>query len=103
MPIATVPLLNTARQSAVVRLSGVDCRLTVWRQPSDGRWHASLEVPTGTPLLSGRRLTADTDLLAGVLHSLPGRLICRPLQGARTEPGAEPWGDTHALVWETDG
>ena len=100
MPAFDVPLINTPRQSLVTRLSGVDCKLTVWWQPSSREWFATVEVPAGTPLVAGRRLTAEVDLLTGIVSVLPGRLRLVPLQDAATEPGFAPWGDTHALHYE---
>ena len=44
-----IPLLDLDRQSMIVRLGGMDCRIQVWFQPSDTAWYAALEVPTNTP------------------------------------------------------
>ena len=98
-----VPLQNTDRQSVVIRLSGRDCRLTVWYQSSDTSWYGSLEIPVGTPAVSGRRLGVDTGLLSRVYTSLAGNLWCRSLSGQAVDPGREPWGSTHALFWEIPG
>ena len=97
-----IPLLDTDRQAVVVRLTGVDCRLAVWWQPSDSAWYATLEVPTGTRLVASRRLATDSAILAGVLSRLPGDIRCRSLSDSRAEPVLGAWGVTHALVYEPD-
>ena len=97
---ATIPLLDTARQSLVVRLDDVDCLLRVWWQPSDSSWWAGIEVPVGTPAVRSRRLANDVGLLDRIEGLLPGNLVCRSL-GAPTAPGRNAWSiPTHVLRWE---
>ena len=95
----TLSLTNTPRQTIVVRLSGQDVRLEIWRQPSDGAWYADLDVPVGTRVLSGRRLINRGALLSRVPHDLPGDIWCLPRGAGAGDPGADPWGETHDLVY----
>lgn len=93
---------NVDRQSLVLRLSGRDCKLSVFYQESDRSWYGAIEVPVGTPLVSGRRLLTDTALMSRIYTPLAGDIWCRALDSADTftEPGRRPWGVTHALLWE---
>ena len=96
-----IPLINTDRQSLIVRLAGQDCRVTVWWQPSDSSWWGSLEVPVNTPVVRSRRLALNSGLLDRLGGVLPGNLVLRELGGAGLEPGRDAWTrPTHSLVWE---
>ena len=102
------PLLDADRQSLIVRLDGRDCRIRVWWQPSDdngdgtmGGWYGSLEVPTNTPVVTGRRLSLNAGLLTRIDGILAGNLVMRDLGGAGGEPGRGAFRTgTHALRWE---
>ena len=97
----TVPLLDRDRQSLIVRLDGRDCRIRIWWQPSDAGWWGSLEVPTNTAVVTGRRIALNAGLLDRVEGVLPGNLVMRDLGGAGVEPGRGAFRDqTHALRWE---
>ena len=95
-----IELLNLPRQSLAVRLDDTEGTLTVWRQPSDGGWYATLDWPAGTTVFAGRRLVTDGDLLRGLISGPRGALRVRPLGADLEEPGEEPWGATHALRYE---
>ena len=95
-----IDVLNVDRQTFQVRLDAVDCRMSVWRQPSDGLWYADLEIPTGFPAVRGRCLVVDTGLLNGRISLLTGDIYVRTMPGASGEPGEAPWGHTHRLVYE---
>ena len=100
-PGTSIPLLDVDRQSVVVRLADVDCRVTVWWQPSDQSWYGSLEVPVNTPRTSGLRLSRGAGLLDRVGGVLPGNVVCRELGDFQREPRRDAWRrPTHALRWE---
>ena len=107
VPIPTfgqaIPLLDLDRQSMVVRLGGLECRVRVWWQPLDRAWYGTLEVPVNTPVVQGRRLAVDSGLLDNVGGVLPGNVVLRALGEADTlaEPRRDAWGrETHGLIWE---
>ena len=98
-----LPLIDTDRQSFIVRLAGVDCRVRVRWQPSDLAWYADLEVPVNTPVVSGRRLTVDSGLLGMRPGVLSGDLVVRALDDS--DEGVDPVRDawergSHGIVWE---
>lgn len=98
-----LPLVDTDRQSLIVRLDAVDCRVEVWWQPVERAWFASLEAPVGSPVMSGRRLTVNAGLLAGRPGVLAGDVVCRAVDEADQErdPDRFAWGiDSHGLFWE---
>lgn len=101
MAVSRIPLLDTPRQSMFLRLGGVDVRLVVWWQPRDRAWYASLEIPAGTPAVSGRRIVVDGDVLAGRIAEVSGYLRCRALTVPVEEPGPNAWAGSHALQLET--
>lgn len=96
-----LPVLDTDRQSFIVRIANQDCRLRVWWQPSDSAWYGSLEVPTNTPIVQGRRLALNSGLLDRLTDVLPGNIVMRELGEAGEEPARDAWRrPTHALMWE---
>ena len=98
-----LPLIDTDRQSLIVRLGAIDCRVLVWWQPSNVSWYASLEVPLGTPVMSGRRLAVNAGLLAGAPDVLAGDVVCRAIDDTdvQRDPDRTAWGnETHGLFWE---
>ena len=98
-----IPLIDTDRQSLIVRLGSVDCRVLVWWQPTDVSWYASLEVPLGTPVMSGRRLAVNAGLLANRAGVLDGDVVCRAVDDAdsQRDPDRFAWGiGSHGLFWE---
>ena len=95
-----IPLISADRQRVAIRVGGLDAVITVWWQPRQGEWFASLEVPRGAPLVSGRVLAADAPLLGGIVSPLKGDIWCRPAGGAAVAPGRDAWGTTHRLTWE---
>ena len=98
-----IPLIDRPRQSLIVRLGDVDCRLSVWWQPSDGSWWAGLEAPVNTPVVRSRRLAVDTGVLDRISGVLPGNIRMRCLGEPVTEATRSGFRDnTHALVWEPD-
>ena len=101
-----IPLLDTDRQSLIVRLGTQDCRITVWWQPEteDESWYASLEVPVNTPVTRSRRLANHSGLLDRQQGILPGNLVLRPLSDVDTaEPDRNAWSEeTHGLRWEPE-
>lgn len=95
-----LPLLSVNRQQIVVRIESIDCQLTIWWQPRDSAWYATLEIPTGNRVVSSRRIATDAPILAGTPSRLRGDIYCRSLSSAKPEPGLEAWGTTHALFHE---
>ena len=102
MPAAIIDLINVDRQSLVIKLGAVDCRLTVWWQPSDSCWYATLEFPPGQPRARARRLVNDAGLLSRLRarYVLGGDIVCRPIGNNEGDPGERPWGATHRLLYE---
>ena len=97
-----IPLLDEDRQSIIVTLGEQDCRISVWWQPSDESWYGSLEVPTNTMIVSGRRLALGSGLLDRIGGILPGNVVLRELGDTGAEPARDAWRrPTHALIWET--
>ena len=107
---ASIPLGDHDRQSLIVRLDGRDCRIRVWWSVADdpgdgtmGGWWGSVEVPTNTPAVSGRRLSLNAGLLDRIDGILAGNLVMRDLGGAGVEPGRGAFRTgTHALRWEPE-
>ena len=98
-----VPLLDEDRQTLIVTLGDQDCRVTVWWQPRDRAWYGSLEVPTNTPIVSGRRLALNAGLLDRVGGILSGNLVMRELGDTGDEPARDAFArPTHALMYEAD-
>ena len=98
-----IPLIDTDRQSLIVRLAEIDCRVTVFWQPSDVAWYATLEVPVNTVVVSSKRLAVDSGILDRVKDILPGNIFCRALESERMEPQRDAWRrPTHALIWTPD-
>ena len=98
-----IPLLHTDRQSLIVRLADIDCRIAVFWQPSDVAWYATLEVPVNTVVVSSKRLAVDSGILDRVKDILPGNIFCRALESERMEPQRDAWRrPTHALIWTPD-
>lgn len=96
-----IPLLDEDRQSIIVTIGERDCRISVWWQPSDQAWYGSLEVPTNTPVVSGRRLALNSGLLDRIGAILPGNVVLRELGDTGAEPARDAWRrPTHALMWE---
>ena len=94
-----IPLLNVPRQSLLVTLDEQDVRLTVWYQPSDAHWYGTLEHPSGTPLVAGRRIALDSPLVGSQARRFRGDFYCRAIADV-VEPGRAPWGETHRLIYE---
>ena len=100
-PGQRIPLIDTDRQSLIVRFADQDCRLRVWWAPSDQSWWASIEVPVNTPAVMSRRLALNAGILDRIADVLPGNIVMRDLGGVGTEPGRDAWArPTHALMWE---
>lgn len=98
-----IPLLNIPRQRLTTVVGGQEIQLAVWRQPNDGHWYASVEFPIGTNFISGRRILLNSGLLVGYLKgNFTGDLVCRGIGDVRSEPGAEPWAQTHTLRYEPE-
>ena len=96
-----LPLLAADRQTFVVRLGDMDCTLSLWWQPWDSGWYASMEVPTNNPILTGKRVTLNGGLLDRLPDVLPGNIVCRGLAVSSDEPGYTAFATpTHAMVWE---
>ena len=100
-----VPLLpDELRQSMILRLESVDCRLSIWWQPWDNAWYGRLEAPTNTPVVSGRRLAVNSGLLDRVISPLAGNLVVRALDTSddRIEPGRNAWSQpSHGIFYES--
>lgn len=95
-----LPLIQTPRQAFATVVGGQDIRVTLWYQPRDKSWYASIEFPVGAPLISGRRVVLDGPLIGARPSSFAGDIFCRALSADVGEPGPEPWGATHQLVYE---
>ena len=94
---------DTYRQSLIVRLDDIDCRLSVWWQPLDSAWYGSLEIPVNTPIAQARRLAVNAGILDRAVAPISGNIVCRALDSAdaRSEPGISAWSTpTHALFYE---
>ena len=95
-----IPLLDVDRQGLTVRLGTVDARIEVWYQPGTSAWYASAEVPVGTKIVTGRRLSLDGGLWPEAGAPVAGNIYCRSTGQNPIEPGDRPWGLTHLLVYE---
>ena len=96
-----IPLRNVPRQSLKVTLDGQIVIFTVWWQPFDKHWYATIET-FYVVLARSRRLQANIDLLSGISVTFDG--VLSVLQQGEVEqipgPSENPWGRTHSLVWE---
>ena len=102
-PGPLIPLIDTLRQSLIVRLDGVECRVHVWWQPTDQAWYASLEAPVNTYVARGRRLVVNGGLLDRVAGVVAGNVVCRAIgaDDSSLDPGRDAWArNTHGLIWE---
>ena len=102
LSVQQLPLLDVDRQSLIVRLGAVDCRIHVWWQPSDSAWYGSLEAPVNTATVTGRRLAVNTGLLDRLTDVLTGNIVCLAIDddSAEHEPGRDAWRrQTHGLFW----
>ena len=99
-----LPLADEPRQSLIADLGGTRARITLWWQPSDGAWYATVEAPVNTYAVRSRRVTEHAGLLAGADSPLPGDIVCRPTSGAHGgAPGRAAWAAaTHGLYWEPE-
>ena len=96
-----IPLAASVdRQRVAVRLGDTDTSITIYYQPRQAIWLADMELPLGTPFVSGRILAPDIDLLEGLVHPLAGGVWCRPSGADVRALGRNPWGDTHRLLYE---
>ena len=101
-----IPLIFADRQSLIVRLGDIDCRVRTWWQPSDEAWYGSIEVPVNTPGTRGIRLAVGAGLLDRRPELLPGNVVCRAFSTdfATDEPARDAWVvPTHLLIWEPAG
>ena len=99
----SMPLLPVDRQSFIVRLGGIDCRVHLWWQPSDEDWYMSLEKPVNFPVIVSRRVTVNSGLLKRLPDILPGDIVCRGLGQDHElyDPRYNAWSTpTHTLRWE---
>lgn len=77
------------------------CAIRLWWQRSDSGWWASLEVPTGTQVVNGRRLGLDCGILDNIYGALNGNIVMRTLLNESIEPDSECFKNkTHELRWE---
>lgn len=93
-----IELLNVNRQSFIVQLGTVQCRLRIFWNPVDRCWYIDLQIPAGTPVISGRRIVPNRCLLNPTLTPLNGTLIARSTVGS-DNISEKPWGRTHFLQW----
>ena len=102
MPIFDIPLLNIPRQRLNTAVNGQEVAIAVWWQPKDQRWYMTLEFPVGTPLIRGKRINLNSPILGSLKGEFVGDFVCRIIGEILIEPGAEPWGNTHALRYESE-
>ena len=97
-PGRQIPLLDTARQSLIVRLQDIDCRVRVWWQPWDAAWYGSIEVPTNR---AGRAGAAPRRQRRPARRSGPRRSPATSSAGRwdssddRLEPLRDAWATPH--------
>ena len=101
MAIFDLQLLNVPRQQFLVRLDAVDCLIEVWYQAWDDSWQCSVEAPSGTALVTGRRVVLGSPIINLVDSPLVGEIHCRGTRDDVGDPGRYPWGETHRLTYET--
>ena len=96
------PLLDVDRQSLIVRIADLDCRVRVYWSVSGQAWFGDLEVPVNTAVVQGVRLAVGSGILDRIQGVLPGNIVCRNLDLIdELEPARDAWvRPTHALVWE---
>ena len=113
MTIEIVPTQpENPNYSQRTRLAGTDYLLAFAYNDRDCRWYLSMALDDGTPLMSGKRIVAGTNLLDGVTHprAPAGVLVAVDLPAYGDSPG-EPrdpsFGDLgrparHRLIFEAD-
>ena len=102
-PGQRMPLLDADRQSVIVRLNNIDCRVSAWWQPSDSSYYGSLEVPVNTNVVRSRRLAVNSGLLDRVRDVLPGNVVFRALEDGTPEAKRGAFAaPTHGLFWMPD-
>jgi len=94
-----VPLQNLLRQSVILRIDGYDVKLRVFWQPGQQRWFATVEIPIGNPVVSGKGIVTGSGLLEGLLTDIKGDFVCRA-KITEQEPGRNAWGGTHVIRYE---
>ncbi len=100
LPLADGP----PRQSFILRIADLDCRFTIHYQPSDKGWYCTIEIPQGTPYLSGRKLVSDGPIFdRQIAQRLGGNIWCRQLDAITSDDPTGltgVWGSTHGLAIE---
>ena len=97
-----IPVLpNALRQSMIIRLENIDCRLSLWYQPWDASWYAAMEIPANSLAVSGIRLAADIDVLQRAETRLEGAIRCFVLDANDSgDPRIDAWSKpTHGLFY----
>ena len=103
-PGQRLPLLDVDRQSLILRLADMDCRVRVSWNVAEQAWFGDLEVPVNTEVVQGVRLAIGSGILDRIQGVLPGNIVCRNLDSIdELEPARDAWvRPTHALVWEPE-
>ncbi len=101
----TIPTARGSSQSFSQRtaLDGVEYVLAFDWNDRAGAWFFSLAATDETAILSGKKITVDTDLLGGVTDPArpPGQLVCFEVSGRPDDPGLDDLGASHELCYVT--
>ena len=99
IPTSTDP--EVARYTQSVALDGRDYELGLRWNQREKRWYFSLADQDGTPIVSGRKVVADWDLLRGITtpRRPPGLLTARDTLGEGKAPGLTDLGARVKLVY----
>ena len=96
--VGSLVVPNHAEQVFSLELDGVSCRMRLWYQPQDFHWYASLEVPSGTPIVASRRLVNGSRVLLNRISVVSQDVRCDPIgEDTEAQPGRVPWLHTHNL------
>lgn len=73
MAVYTIPIpVNRYRHHLAITLGGQPSRIDLYYHPSDRHWYINLESPAGVPVISGRRVVANTALIGSGLARFNG-------------------------------
>jgi hypothetical protein len=96
-----IPVINVPNQIFNTVLNNIEVRFRIWYQDIGAGWFCSMEFADGTKILSGARLNSSSPLLASTVSDFEGDIVPTPTIAPGVELNAEPWGNTHLLLYLT--
>jgi len=95
----TLKIESDASQRFQTTLGGQTVILRLYWNTVSASWFLDLYKPDGTAISTGRRLSTNTPVFAGVLVDFEGDLVPQSYSTPATELARDSWGTTHNLVY----